>query len=127
MRVSMNLLKLIISELYDLTAYDVFLWVCFLAIGFCGPRYLGWFGFFLVPVVIAILITALDIHWIFQDMREHPENGRDANFVFWFGVLCRIILLNGVLLPFSIIGLRLKLRGRDRQRGTDHRLTKRWS
>lgn len=111
----MNLPKFILYELYDLTAYGIVLWALFLAIAFCGTRYLRWFGFLLVPVVITLLVIGLDIHWIFQDMREHPENGRDADFIFWFGVLCRIVLLNIVLIPVSILGLRLWPRRRKTQ------------
>jgi hypothetical protein len=47
---------------------------------------------------------------MFKDMREHPATGRDADFVFWFGVLYRIGLFNVVLVPASIIGMRHRAR-----------------
>jgi hypothetical protein len=78
----------------------------------CSARYLGWLGFILGAFIVSALIVLLDVRWIFQDMRQHPQNGRDADFLFWLEVLGRIVLLNGVLLPATITGLRLRARHR---------------
>jgi hypothetical protein len=57
---------------------------------------------------ISLLLVAIDVHWIFDEMRHHPENGRDADFYFWFGVLARLVVFNGILAPVSLIGWRVK-------------------
>lgn len=57
-----------------------------------------------VFVVTGILLT-LDVNWIFADMRDHPENGRDADGIFMFGVALRVVVFNLLLLPVSFLGL----------------------
>ena len=85
-------------------------YICFIAIGFCLPRFIGWPGVFGSVFLTAILINVVELHSVFKDMRERPELDRDADFVFWFGVLCRIVIYNGFVLPFSILGLWLRAR-----------------
>jgi MFS family permease len=80
------------------------IWIAFIAITFCASRYAGWIGALLSPVIIAVIIVFLDVRWIWDQMRNHPEEGRDADFVFWFGVLCRILLFIFLLTPVSFCG-----------------------
>jgi hypothetical protein len=104
-------MNLLLWPFYEIIWYGLW-WLCFVAIAYCSARYLGWFGVFAGAFFVSVLIVAIDVHWIFKDMQEHSENGRDADFVFWFGVLCRIVFFNIVLLPATVIGLRLRARSR---------------
>jgi hypothetical protein len=101
----------LLIALYEIYWYS-FWWLPFIAIAYCATRYLGWPGIIASSFVVSFMIMFIDVHWIFKDMREHPENGRDADFVFWFGVLCRIVLFNIVLVTANIIGLRHRVRSR---------------
>jgi len=104
-------MNLLLWPFYEIIWYGLW-WLPFIAIAYCSTRYLRWFGIIGGPFVVSVLIIFIDVHWIFKDMREHPENGRDADFVFWFGVLGRIVLFNLVLLPATISGLLLRARSR---------------
>ena len=104
-------MKLLLVPLYEIIWYGLW-WLPLIAIAYCSTRYLGWLGLVVGGLLASVLIVFVDIHWIFKDMREHPENGRDADFVFWFGVLCRIALFNVVLLPATIAGLKFWQRRR---------------
>ena len=53
------------------------------------------------------MLIVLDVRWIFDEMRNHPENGPDADFIFWFGALTRLAV-NAILVPISLIGWRVK-------------------
>jgi hypothetical protein len=108
----MNLLRLAGWEIAWYRAW----WLCFIAIAFLSARYLRWWGIFVGWLAISLIIFGLDVHWIFQDMRQHPENGRDADFVFWFGVLCRIVFFNVLLLPVSAVGVWLSVRQKSLNR-----------
>ncbi len=87
-------------------------WLCFIGVGFCFARFFGPLGLFVALIVISFLIVGIEVQSVFKDMREHPESGRDADFVFWFGVLVRIGIYNAFVLPFSLAGLWLRARGR---------------
>jgi hypothetical protein len=102
-------MNLFLWPIHEIIWYG-FWWLPLIAIAYCSTRYLGWPGFFLGTLLASGLIVILDVRWIFDEMREHPRNGRDADFVFWFGTLCRITLFNLVLLPIAIIGLKLRAR-----------------
>jgi hypothetical protein len=100
----MNLLLFFRNEI----AFYWVWWFCFIAIGFLLARYLGLLGLFASIVLISFLIVGIELHSVFQDMHEHPDWGRDADFVFWIGVLFRIVIFNIFVLPFSIFGLKLR-------------------
>lgn len=103
----MNLFRI---ALYEIVYYAAW-WLAFIPIAYCSARYLG--GIFAGAAILSTFIIFIDVNWIFDDMRQHPENGRDADIVFWFGVLCRIALFNAVLLPVSVAGLLLRARCRE--------------
>ena len=112
----MNLLLFLFNEI----AFYWLWWVCFIAIGFCFGRYLGLLGVLVAPILISSLILGIEFHSVFQDMNDRPELGRDADLVFMFGVLVRIGLFNCFVLPFSIVGRRL--RARHRRVTNDHKV-----
>lgn len=102
----MNLLQVAFFEVVWYGAW----WLCFIAVAFFFARYLRWVGVLIGVLVISVFIVCLDVNWIFQDMRVHPENGRDADFVFWLGVLLRVVFFNTLLSPVTLIGLWLSSR-----------------
>lgn len=104
----MNFLFFILYEIYW---YGLW-WLPFIAIAYSAARYRGWLGILGGVLLISGAIMFIDMHWIFDDMHNHPENERDADGIFMFGVLCRIVLFNLVLLPATITGLKLRARHR---------------
>ena len=89
-------------------------WLCFIAIAFILSRFLGWFGLIATIPIVSALIIGIEVHSVFQDMKQFPNSGRDADGVFIFGVLVRIVFYNACLLPFSFLGVTLrKRRNRD--------------
>jgi len=99
--------------LYEIYWYG-FWWLPFIAIAYGVTRCLGWPGIIASIVIVSMMILFIDVHWIFKDMNEHPENGRDADAIFWFGVFCRITFFNIVLVPASIVGWMFRARSRRR-------------
>ena len=100
----MNLLEIAVHEI----GHYAWWWLVFIAIAYCSGRYLGVIGLVIGLAAVSSLIVILDLRWVFDDMRNHPEHGRDADFVFWFGVLCRIVLFNVILSPVFFGGLGLR-------------------
>lgn len=97
--------------LSQLASYSPIVWLAFVAIAFGAGRFLGWgsviFGHFLV----AGLVTFLDVQWIQEEMRRPGWDGLpDMDFVFYIGLLIRIVLINTVLLPLSIIAVRMRVK-----------------
>ena len=91
-------------------------WIlCFVAIAFCATRWLGWLGIVVAGLLISGLVVAIEVNSVFRDMREHPDWGRDADFVFWIGVAVRLCVYNVLVVPAGIVGLLLRAR-RDRIR-----------
>jgi len=108
----MNLLRII---LYEVIYYGAVAWLAFIAITFCASRYAGWIGALVSPLVIAGIIVYLDVQWIWDSMQHHPEAGRDADMVFFFGMVCRVLLFNGLLIPVSWFGLRRRRIAREQK------------
>ena len=98
--------------LYEIWWYGLLNWIIFIAIAFCASRFLGCFDMLLSVFVVAVTLLLLDVNWIFDDMRDHPENGRDADMIFMLGVALRVVVFNLLLLPVSLFGLRLFRRRR---------------
>ena len=95
------------------------LWLGFIAIAFCSARFAGCFGILLGVGLIAIILCVLDIRWIYDEMQNHPGNGRDADGIFILGLLLRIVIINLLLLPVRLLGLRLFRRRVVKPVGTD--------
>lgn len=104
--VRMNLLSLLWHEI----AWYGLWWFALVAIAYCGARYFGWNGMIGGAFLICVLIVVVDVNWIFEEMRKHPERGRDADFIFWFGVIFRLVVFNVVLLPVTVVGLKVRRR-----------------
>jgi hypothetical protein len=83
-------------------------WALFVSFAFVTGYFFRWFGPLLTIAAISIVLVVLDVRWIFDEMRHHPENGRDADFIFWFGVMARLAVFNAILVPISLIGWRVK-------------------
>jgi hypothetical protein len=93
----------------QLISYGVLPWVLFLAITFAAAYLLRVPGIFLGHLLVAIAIVVFDVQWIQSEMHKPGWDGQpDQDFVFMIGVLLRILLINTVLLPVSLIVLRLR-------------------
>jgi len=102
----------------QLLSYNLLTWIGWLGIAFTAARLGGVLGMFAGHVVIAGIITALDVHWVTLAMRQPDWNGLpDLDLIFIFGVVGRILLINAVLLAISIPALRLRRRARAPRNG----------
>lgn len=93
----------------QILSYGVPEWGVFLAVAAGAAFTLRWPGVVVGQVVIAGMIVVQDVRWIQSEIHKPSWNGQpDQDFVFIFGVLCRILLINTVLLPVSGVMLRLR-------------------
>jgi hypothetical protein len=93
----------------QLISYGVLPWGLFVAIAFGAAYLLRVPGIFLGHVFVAIAVVVFDLQWIQFEMRKPGWDGQpDQDFVFMIGVMLRILLINTVLLPASLIALRLR-------------------
>ena len=61
--------------------------------------------------IVAAIIIILDYRWIEMEMSKPEWNGApDMDFVFYIGVLIRIVIINSVLLTVTGIGYFIKKR-----------------
>ena len=102
----MNILMLLLS---DFSFYWEWL-VLFAILAFCGARYLGWLGVAAAALLIATMIVIIEFHSVIHDMREYPNSGRDMDGPFLVGVVFRVGFYNAIVLPVSIIGIKLRAR-----------------
>lgn len=105
---------MIYGAFLELISYGVWPWVLFVAIAFAAAYGLRAPGIFLGHVLVALVVVFLDVRWIQSEMHNPGWDGHpDLDSVFMIGVLLRILLINGVLLPVSLIGLRLRRFGQS--------------
>ena len=99
------LIQLLLSQL---VCYGIAWWAAFVAIAFTASWFLRLPGIFLGHLVIAALVAVLDIRWIEAEIHAPGWNGQpDMDIVFIFGVFLRIVLINTILLPVSLMARRL--------------------
>ena len=104
----MPVLNWILSQLLS---YSLGMWLAFIFMAWITARMLGLPGIFLGHIMIAIAVACLDVQWIQSEMRKPEWNGLpDQDFVFMIGVIVRIVLINTVLLPVSILAMRQRRR-----------------
>jgi hypothetical protein len=90
--------------LLQASTYSIVSWLLFTAITFGCSRYLR-FGMFIGHICVALLVAGLDVYWIQSEINRPGWNGTpDQDIVFHFGVMLRVILINTVLLPVSVLG-----------------------
>lgn len=87
--------------------YGFWTWLCFATIAFVAARFGGLLGTLGGFVVIGITVIVLDIRWVFDEMKNHPEDGKDADMIFFFVTLIRAAVFNLMLSPISVLGWRL--------------------
>jgi integral membrane sensor domain MASE1 len=90
----------------QLSAYGV-LWIVLPLIVFAAARDGGWRGAVIAHVSIAFLIVALDLRWIAGNGLQPTGNGLGTTIA----ITLRVLLINAVLLPLSVIALGLRHRG----------------
>jgi|688.fasta_scaffold594914_2 hypothetical protein len=94
---------------WKILAYGIPAWGCFVAISFCASRFLGWLGVPLGCFLVAVILYVLDVRWVTAAMNAPGWDGApDMDMIFVFGVLSRVVLINGVLLPVTALGLWLR-------------------
>lgn len=89
----------------QLASYGLFLGVFVLIAYYAAFRW-GLGGMLAGHVVIAALITFLDVTWVQIAMNVEDWNGApDMDLVFMVGLLIRIVLTNALLLPVTFVAL----------------------
>jgi hypothetical protein len=102
----------------QLLSYDPLTWMALIGIAFTAARLGGVLGMFAGHVVIAGIITVLDVRWVTAAMRQPDWNGLpDMDMIFLFGVVGRILLVNAVLLAVTVPALRLRRQARAPRHG----------
>ena len=84
-------------------------WLIFIALAYFFARYVGRIGVILSVVIISLLIVHIEVASVWHDMQDRPELERDADGVFAFGVICRLLFYNAVAWRFSKWGLRTRM------------------
>jgi hypothetical protein len=103
--------NLLIAFLESLAQYGVLRWIVFVSITFGTVRYAGWLGMFVAHCVVALIIAQHDIRWIETAMKAPGWDGApDMDLVFWIGVAIRIVLVNSLLLPVTLISYHYRAR-----------------
>jgi hypothetical protein len=91
--------------LSQLLSYPPWWWLIWLVVAFGAARYAKIPGIVGGQFLIAGMISMLDLQWIERQMSRPGWNGLpDQDFVFYIGLFARIILINAVLLPVSVVG-----------------------
>lgn len=106
----------ILWSLSQLHSYSVLDWLLLVSVAFLSARLGGTPGIFIGHFLVAIIIIVLDVGWVQAEMQKPAWDGTpDFDIVFPYGVLCRVLLINTVLLPLSLFALRLGTSSRRRQ------------
>lgn len=103
----MTLLQLALSEIAFYGAW----WLLFVPIAYAAARWLGGRGILVGALLLAAAVTLIDLRWMMEEVRLHPDGELDPDWLFWIGVALRIAFLNLVLLPATVAGL--VMRGRS--------------
>lgn len=94
---------------WQLLAYDPLSWAVFIGIAFFVARYLPGVCIPLGQIAVGIVVAILDTYWIQAEMHKPGWYGiPDQDFFFYMGVFARIVLVNSVLIPVSILGVWLR-------------------
>ncbi len=105
----MNDFFILISN--QILSYNIMTLLAFLTLTFLAARYLKVPGIFFGHITIAIIIIVLDLFWVFSEMEKPDWTGEpDLDIIYYLGIIMRVILINVILLPFSIISMRWKVR-----------------
>ncbi len=110
-------MQFLLFFLSQLSSYGVLPWLGFVAIAFGCARYGGWLGVIAGHFLVAVLVSILDVQWVQEQMRAPGWDGLpDMDFVFYFGLIVRIVLINSVLLPVSVLAVRFRAHQRQAQK-----------
>ncbi len=91
--------------IWQLATYGIVWWLVFVTIAFFAPWLGRLRGIIAGHVMIAIAIAMLDVRWIQAEMHRPGWDGQpDQDFVFAIGVFIRVVLVNALLFPVSVMG-----------------------
>lgn len=93
--------------LFQLLAYGLPTWLCFIAIALAGAWWARAPGIILGHVCVAIIVAMLDMQCIVPEMCR-PDWGPDQDGAFLIALLNRIAIINTLLLPAGFAGLWLR-------------------
>jgi hypothetical protein len=89
----------------QLLSYSALTWLAFAAIATATPYFLRWRWIPVGHLLVALIVYYLDVAWVQEQMKQPDWDGApDLDIVFWIGLLPRILLINTVLLPFTLLG-----------------------
>jgi hypothetical protein len=94
--------------LFQFLSYPLLNWLLFVGIALLASYFGGWIGIFVGLFLVAFAVLLLDIDYAMT------HEYMDMDIVFTMGVMARAVLINGVLLPISALGLFLKKRRRSK-------------
>jgi hypothetical protein len=93
----------------QLASYSEWAWAMFIVVAFVAACFVRVRGILLGHLLVAIAVVTLDVRWVRTEMGKPGWDGQpDQDIVFAIGVLLRVVLINGVLLPVSLVGLWLR-------------------
>jgi hypothetical protein len=99
-------MQMLLALLSQLLSYSLFVWIIFVAAAFCAARFGGLLGMVAGHVVIAVIVSAIDVRWVTAAMHEPGWDGApDLDAVFMAGLVLRIFLINILLLPVTVAAL----------------------
>jgi len=89
----------------QLATYGVVWWLIFTAVAFIVACLGRFWGIIAGHVLIVIVVVGLDLQWIQAEIHRPGWNGQpDQDFVFIVGVFLRVLFVNTLLLPISVLG-----------------------
>jgi hypothetical protein len=91
----------------QLAAYGV-LWIAFPLLAFSAARWGGLRSAIAAHVVVALTIVALDLHWIMNHGLQPAQSGIGLTLA----IAVRVCLINVILLPLSLVGIKMRRVGR---------------
>jgi hypothetical protein len=95
----------------QLLSYPLLNWLLFVGIALLASYLGGWIGIVVGCFVVSLAVLLLDIDYA----TTHAY--MDMDIVFTMGVMFRAVLINGVLLPFSALGVFLRRRRKSKRAG----------
>ncbi|MDB5340925.1 MAG: hypothetical protein JWN70_6544 [Planctomycetaceae bacterium] len=96
---------MLLLNLLSLPTYGIMWWLIFAAVAFCTARYGFWWSVPVGHIVTAVIIYVLDVMWA-QAVMQKPDSNWDGDLdmLFACGILVRVLMVNTLLLPITVLG-----------------------
>jgi hypothetical protein len=117
--ITMIFLAAVEWAIWQILSYGAITWFLFVGVAYLSARAAWAPGIFIGHILIAILVSALDLQWIQTEISKPAWDGQpDQDIIFSNGVLLRIVLINTLLLPVSVFAPWIARRLKHVTRGT---------